>query len=189
MLLNILIPTISERRECFKDLILKLTEQIIDCNAEEDISIISLCDNGLLSIGAKRNELMNKAKADYVCFVDDDDTVSSSYIQNLIDGIAKGIDCCSLMGVYTVNGQNPELFEHSIKYTEWKTNPPTMGIKYERNPNHLNCIKTSIAKQFKFPETNHGEDHHWSKQLQASGLLKTEHYISDIMYEYKHKTK
>ena len=156
---------------------------------EERISIISLCDNGLLSIGAKRNELLSRAKAEYTCFIDDDDTISSTYIFHLAEGIGAGVDCCSLLGVYTVAGQDPELFEHSIKYHTWKTNPPTMGLRYERNPNHLNCIKSNIAKQFKFPETWHGEDYDWSKQLQVSGLLKTEHYISDVIYHYQFKNK
>lgn len=188
MKLNILIPTIEDRKELFDELVSNLERQIKDCNAEEEIRILSLCDNRILSIGAKRNELLERAKSDYVCFIDDDDMVSYKYIKKLLEGIDKGVDCCSLVGVYTIDGQNPELFEHSIKYKEWRTTPPTYGIRYERNPNHLNCIKTSIAKQFKFPETWHGEDHEWSKQLQLSGLLKTEHYISDVLYEYKYNS-
>ena len=189
MKLSLLIPTLNDRRQSFKSLVMELTKQIIDAGMEEQVEIISLCDKGLLSIGAKRNELLSRTRGDYVAFIDDDDTVSERYVALLMEGIKKGVDCCSLRGVYTIDGQNPEIFEHSIKYDEWKTNGPTSGITYERNPNHLNCIKTSIACQFSFPETWHGEDHEWSKQLQRSGLLKTEYEITDILYHYNHKRK
>jgi hypothetical protein len=92
-----------------------------------------------------------------------------------------------LRGIITFDGETPELFEHSIKYKEYKTvdNP----VKYERYPNHLNCIKSSIAKQFKFPEINHGEDTDWATQIFNSGLIKTEHYIDSVMYHYNFITR
>jgi hypothetical protein len=59
---------------------------------------------------------------------------------------------------------------------------------YYRPPNHLNVIKASIAKQFKFPEKNFGEDMEWSMQIQQSGLLKTEAHIDETLYYYIYKT-
>jgi hypothetical protein len=53
----------------------------------------------------------------------------------------------------------------------------------------LNCIKASIAKQFKFPEINHGEDTQWATQIKESGLLKKEVYIDKILYHYQYVTK
>ena len=82
-----------------------------------------------------------------------------------------------------------KIFEHSIDYKEYKTNPPTFAITYERYPNHLNVIKTDIAKQFKFPEISFGEDTSFATQVFKSGLLKTEGYIGDVIYHYKYKTK
>jgi len=125
-----------------------------------------------------------KRYGEYVCFIDDDDSVSENYIEWLLEAIESGCDCASLRGVITTNGGSPEIFEHSLKYPKWRTtNNP---IKYERGINHLNLVKASIAKQFKFPEINHGEDHDWATQLQKSGLLKTEFYIPDVIYFYKY---
>lgn len=147
-----------------------------------------LCDdNEFNNIGEKRNRLLSKAIGEYVCFIDDDDQISSSYIDLVMKGIKENADCSSLKGIYSVDGIEDGTFEHSIKYNEWKTT--TNEIKYERYPNHLNCIKASIAKQFKFPEKNFGEDHDWSKQLHESGLLKTEHYIKQPIYFYKKVTR
>lgn len=144
-------------------------------------------DKSNLSIGTKRNNLLQKALGKYVCFIDSDDWISKDYVKLIMQGIEKEPDCISIKGVYTEDGQNPCLFEHSLKYNKWETsNGP---IKYLRNPNHLNTIRADIAKQFKFPETNFGEDHDFSKQLQRSGLLKTEHYIDEVLYEYRFISK
>lgn len=138
------------------------------------------------TIGQKRNDLMKKAQGEYSCFIDDDDLISEDYIQEIVKGCKSGKDCISLRGVITWDGGRPETFEHSIKYESYKTN--VVGdVKYERYPNHLNAIKTSIAKQFVFPEINHGEDSDWATQIRNSGLLKTEYYIDKVLYHYQFK--
>lgn len=148
-----------------------------------------------LSIGAKRNWLLDKAESDYVCFIDDDDMIQPSYIDHMMKAIDSGCDCASLKGVITWDGKKAEVFEHSIKYKAYKTNDAFQpnyymhNITYERYPNHLNLIKTSIAKQFKFPEINHGEDTDWATQIFNSGLLKKEYDIKDIIYYYQYVTK
>lgn len=144
-------------------------------------------DNTYMTIGQKRNKLLNDADGEYVCFIDDDDEVSPNYISLLMQAIELDCDCASLLGEITFNGKDAALFEHSIKYNEYKTNTRVSetGITYERYPNHLNMIKASIAKQFKFPEINHGEDTDWATQIHKSGLLKTEYYINEVIYYYK----
>ena len=138
------------------------------------------------TIGNKRNYLMQSAKGEYLCFFDDDDMPSEDYIKELLKGIESVADCISLRGIMTTNGSNPEVFEHSLKYKSWRTTKNE--IKYERYPNHLNCIKSDIAKQIKFPEINHGEDYDWSKKLHESGLLKSEYYTDKVLYHYKFVT-
>lgn len=135
------------------------------------------------SIGEKRNRLLNQANGEYLCFIDDDDWITDNYISLLMEAIKTGCDCASLKGEYIVDGQYRGIFEHSLKYSEWKTTDN--DIKYERYPNHLNLIKSSIAKQFRFPEKNHGEDHDWSTQIHKAGILKIEHYISETIYHYR----
>lgn len=144
-----------------------------------------------MSIGQKRNELLQDAEGEYVCFIDDDDIVSDNYVELLMEGINKEVDCCSLKGIITEDGKNPLIFEHSLKYGAYRTvtDSPVDQVRYERYPNHLNCIRTDIAKQFRFPETNHGEDTDWATQIHKSGLLKTEHYIPEVIYYYEYLSK
>lgn len=185
--LSILIPTLKSREPDFYGLMSMLGNQIYEGKYQNDVEIRHMSDNGELSIGAKRNQLLQKAKGEYVAFIDDDDIIAHDYIYILMRAIESEPDCCSLKGVITWDGKNPEIFEHSIKYAEWKTT--NNEIKYERYPNHLNCIRSDIAKKFKFPETNFGEDHDYSNQLHKSGLLKNECYIDQILYYYQFKPK
>lgn len=184
VLLSILIPTLSSRSEQCLSLVDRLLDQVERGNYIGLAEVVTLYDNGEKTIGTKRNELIQMAKGKYVCFVDDDDDITSNYIDLLMEGIAHDVDCCSLRGVITWNGEQPEVFEHSIKYDAYKTND-TGYPKYERYPNHLNCIKKSIANDFKYPEINHGEDTDWATQVFQSGRIKTEHYIDAVLYHYK----
>lgn len=189
MKLSILICHLPNRKDFLNDLmdILKLQVYAFPQGCIEILIDPHPTDN----IGKKRTRLLDRAKGEYVCFIDDDDRVSLYYIPFIYEGILKGVDCCSLTGEITEDGKNPLLFEHSIKYKIYRTITDSLPgeIHYERYPNHLNCIKSSIAKQFKFPEKNHGEDTDWATQIFKSGLIKTEHYIPEIIYYYDYRSK
>ena len=191
MKLSILIPTVPEDEVYFIPLMRELRRQIFP-KFEHQIEIIIETDNGENTTGAKRNELLKKADGDYVAFVDSDDMVAPNYIQHLMDGIVKGVDCCSLLGVYTEDGDNPRLFEHSLRYNEYRTNEtavPMVGVTYERFPNHISCLKASIAKQFKFPNQYISEDTEWATQIHKSGMLRVEHYIPEVIYHYTKRNR
>lgn len=188
MQLSILIPSLESRTDMLATLKADFFRQIIACNAIDDVEVLTEIDNGEMSIGTKRNILLSKASGKYLCFHDDDDAPASTYIEKIIKCISSDCDNCSMTGVITWDGQNPELFEHSIKYKEYKTNFTTSAIRYERYPNHLNVIKSSIAKQFKFPEISHGEDTDWATQIFRSGLLKNETVINGVLYHYDYNT-
>lgn len=175
VLLSILIPTMPGRYEMQKALLENLNKQI----GNSPVEIVINC--GDYNIGTKRNLLLEQAKGEYTCFFDDDDTPADHYIYCILSAIQSNPDCCSLNGVITTDGKNPKRFVHSIKYNKWFEEEDV----YYRPPNHLNVIKSSIAKQFQFPETNHGEDMNWSMQIAKSGLLKTEAVIDETLYYYK----
>jgi glycosyltransferase involved in cell wall biosynthesis len=198
--LSILIPTTPDRWEFNKRLDAKFHElcgqgyhktyptisfTYTTVQYPNDVEIIWCHDNKEFSIGSKRNALLLKASGDYLAFIDSDDLITEHYFKEIFKGIEKGVDCCSLNGIITEDGNNPKTFIHSIKYDSWFEKDEI----YYRNSNHLNCVRSSIAKQMKFPETNHGEDKSYSEQLLKSGLLKTEHWIEDIIYLYEFRSK
>lgn len=198
MKLSILIPTTPDRKPTLDKLLDQFERQgngIIDFESVNDgdlqltaiqyfepFEVLILLDSKQNSIGTKRNILLQKSAGEYICFVDSDDRVSDDYIQLIFDGIRHNPDACSLIGVITVDGQNPKRFIHSKKYTSWYEQDNV----YYRNNNHLNVVRGSIARKMKFPDSYHGEDKAYSTQLMESGLIKTEYFIDEVIYFYEY---
>lgn len=200
MKLSILTPSLTLRDKYYKNLLEQIKKQLTLDNCQdaeirpfwkenfdyfryefkEEVEFILMIDDKENTIGYKRNKLLEYAKGDYLCFVDCDDRISENYFELLLKAIKTNPDCCSLNGIITTDGINAKEFKHSIKYTSWYEE----NNIYYRPPNHLNCIKSEIAKQFLFPETNSGEDMDWSLKIQRSGLLKNECEIKETLYYY-----
>lgn len=177
--LSILILTIPSRMEKYARLMKILHPQIpADYSVEVITKHVAAIADGGPCIGHTRNEALEDAAGEYICFVDDDDLVCDSYVQLILDALATSPDCLSLKGHYICGGNKPELFHHSIQYTEWLT---VDGV-HQRPPNHLNVVKRELALQARFTEKNHGEDMDYSMALRP--LLKTEVQIDKIIYQY-----
>ena len=183
MKLSILICHLQSREVSYRELELELLRQIEVHRAQSDVEILSETDNGEMSIGAKRNLLLSRAVGEYICFIDDDDMVSSDYIKKILSALETRPDCCSLQGrIYFSKGRRQgtsRIFKHSIKYKGWYE---ATGIYY-RCPNHLNVVKRIYAMATLFPEIDNGEDKDYSFRLLP--LLKTEIEIEGTIYFYK----
>jgi glycosyltransferase involved in cell wall biosynthesis len=185
MKLSILIPTLQGREDMCLNLVDNFLTQIERVSSTDDVEVLTLFDNGEKTTGTKRNELIDMSKGQYFCFVDDDDKVSNKYVELLLEGIAKGVDCCSLKGIITWNGRDPEIFEHSLKYKEYKTVGNEVGKRfYERYPNHLNCVKKEVVKDIRYSDISFREDTDWATKIHEAEVLKTEHYIEQVLYHY-----
>lgn len=178
MILSVLIPTLPNRYGLLNVLLHELYRQI------GELPIEVLVHRGEGTTGKKRNELLQSATGEYVCFIDDDDAVSHKYIELIMQGLATKPDCLSLIGEMTVNGRNPRKFVHSLKYDRYFERDRV----YYRPPNHLNVIRADIAKQFTFPAIVFGEDTDWAMQICNAGVLKTEVEVSETLYYYQYKT-
>jgi glycosyltransferase involved in cell wall biosynthesis len=105
------------------------------------IRVEILYDDALgITIGEKRNRLLERASGKYCCFIDDDDDVADTYFTTYESAIGSGMDydCVALVGHYYLNGRFMKPFFHSLKYKSWYDD----ADGYYRCPNHLNLIKT-----------------------------------------------
>ena len=170
--LSILICSIIGREQSLNKLLEDLEKQKTD-----KVEILVKIDNKKLSIGAKRNLLLKKAKGDYIVFIDDDDEASVNYITKILYALKTNPDCCGIEGLLIRPGHKFK-FLHSIQYRKWYNKDDV----YYRNPNHLNPVRRELALQVGFPKINHGEDQDYSSRLFP--LLKTEEYIHGVLYYY-----
>ncbi len=212
-LFSIVIPSINSRAQLLDQLLLRFNNllnvegaslQGVQKFAVEAAGFFSVYDFGAVEIitavdakgehhiGDKRTALTQHASGRYVANFDDDDEPTDDYFLQYRHMCKMEIlrqvppDCYSLRGIMTTNGQNPEIFEHSLKYRDWRTNEnPGADVKYERTPNHLNAILKKHAVRITYPSLSHGEDHDFSRQLQAADVIKSEHYIPEPIYKYK----
>ena len=132
-----------------------------------------------VSIGTKRNTLLDRARGDYVAFCDDDDLVSANYVADVLAALKDSPDCAELRGIITTDGRNQRSFHHSIEHQAWSEKDRV----YLRYPNHLNPIKRELALQARFPEKNHGEDKEFSDRVKP--LLKTMGASPMVTYFYQ----
>lgn len=178
---SILICTLDERSEAFERLFLKLIKQIEKNDLTSKIEIVFFKDNRDVNVGTKRNSLLKSAKGEYLCFIDDDDDISDFYISSIYECLKSNPDNVSLRGFLKSPGLKPEKFFHSISIKSYSK----IGKTYLRYPNHLNVIRSSIAKKYKFPEKNYGEDYDWATQILYAGELKKEAMLRNYVYIYQ----
>ena len=182
--LSILIPSIFERSESFNSLVSNLKAQINSCGFDNSVSIISLIDNrGDMSVGNKRNSLIEMAKSEYIVFVDDDDVPSNDYVLELMTAIQSNADVIPINGFMTTNGGNQSYWEMGINlpYDTIKLNGK---VSYRRFPNHIACMKRELILPYKFKDISFGEDYEWAKRLNDNKVFKTEHRITKPIYHY-----
>lgn len=177
-MLSILIPTVKEREHMLNSLIAKVKSQIPKRGLVE---IVIYPDNREISIGAKRQQLLEACTTEWFVMIDDDDTISDYYISEALKALKSNPDCVTYYEAIITNGRK-EIADHSNKYSDWGGG--RLIFSCVRTPYYKDIIRTSIAKQIRFKDMRYGEDHDFSKRLKQSGLIKSEVHIDKEMYIY-----
>lgn len=179
MILSILIPSLSRRHAFLTRLLGVLYPQVIP-----GVEILINADSGVKSIGEKRNDLLAAATGYYVVFVDDDDIVAFDYVKRLMVGIDKDVDVVSIRGQHLRNGETYRSFvdKPGQPFACAEVGGVTT-ITYAIQ--HLDCIRRSIAQQFKFEHTRFGEDRRWGLDIERSDLVKTSYQVPKDIYFYE----
>lgn len=183
MKLSILIPSTFNREEMTEELASKLRFQAKDKPVEVNV----FYDDKTLSIGAKRQQMLEEAKGEYVVFIDSDDDVPDYYVDEILEAAERNPDCIGFeMEVHGINKKGKvEKASASKRHKKWRNR--IGGFDYVRTIYHKNPIKREIALQIGFKDMRFGEDFCYSQRLQKSGLLNFEVYINKVMYIYRYK--
>lgn len=150
----------------------------------EDVEWLIERDNRELTIAAKFQKLLERAKGDYICFVDEDDIIPAYYISKILEAIKSKPDCVAINGIVTIDEKNPFPFYHSMKYDHWFSNDEG----HFRSPNPTNPVKRELALKAGFDTTlTRGCDYYYAMKLLP--FLKSETIIEECLYFYLAKTK
>ena len=188
MKLTICIPTIVGREKEFDELFHELCSQNgmeVLANGKREVEILWMRDNKEMSIGKKRQHLLNNAKGEYIVMIDEDDKVPFDYIHEVLVALKQRPDCVGYLEQCKINGHN-QIACHSNRFADWATNQD--GYDYVRTIFCKDVIRTDIARKIGFSDMRFAEDHYFAKRLKASGLLEKEIFIDKIMYYYTSNT-
>ena len=180
---SIMICSLKARKKYLERLL-----NILKPQKTNEVEVLCLIDEGELSIGAKRQKLLNSSKGKYVAFIDDDDLVSDNYVELILEGIKQNPDVIGIHLIMNTDGKLSGKTYHSLKYNRWydEAGDDPSWRYYYRNPNHLNPIKRELALKSKYPNISNGEDRVFS--MNVLPFLKTEYYIDSPIYFYEVRT-
>lgn len=176
MKLSILIATQGRRNPKFRLLVKELLHQAKAFRGM--IEVVAYWNNGELPIGEIRRALLEEAKGDYVCFVDDDDAVPHYYCQEIIRALGRDYVGFKVK-LFNEGVEKPPVY-HDLQYQVWTED----DNGYYRGVTHLNPIKREIALQGNFSLDGAGEDANWAKSV--VGLVSSQKFINKFMYFYHH---
>ena len=175
--LSVLIATTVDRREMFGRLMEEFAMQ-----ATDEVQILFEEDDKKMSIGRKRQLLLERAEGDYIVYFDSDDFPYPNYLSEILTALDSGPDCVGFLIHMTTNNKYPQTCCHSLKFKRWEKN--RAGYDYVRSPGHFNPIKRDIALRVGFKDMRFGEDHAYS--IGVTRLLRTEVFINKRLFHYRY---
>ena len=182
VLFTVCILSIPSRMEKYlTPLYKKLLAQAED---HPEVEILCLIDNKSMTIGEKRQALLNSARGKWIGFLDDDDDVVSDYIETLCKGmLEKPADVITFDQHCIVNGE-----EFIVNFG--MNNPhdrfvPNTGITSLRRPPYHMCFwHRKIAKNVRFPSASYGEDIAWCSAMYP--FVTSETHLDRLLHLYRY---
>ena len=115
--------------------------------------VLSLADNGVMTIGEKMNVLNAMARGRYISCVADDDRVAPDYVDTLLAGLEPGeVEVLTFNICFTWNGDRAPIGNR------------TQPADYPAGYRSIAAVRAEICREFKYRPLNQGEDsefRHW----------------------------
>ncbi len=198
MLWSILICGIPERYHSVQPLLYSLLETQAVAR-RPDVHLEYKMDNKRVSVGAKRNSLLQSAIGEYISFIDDDDEVAPNYVDKILSEITKGrkedpkvdVICFPQRATLSPSGVIHECsysLAHKERKLEQIPDGPPNTLKWTGPPAHTMVWRREIVRHIQFPEKNFGEDVNWV-DLACGRALKEAQITGEPLYFYKFSEK
>jgi glycosyltransferase involved in cell wall biosynthesis len=188
ILLSILTPTIPKRRKMFNALYTKLyvqqakmKEVFPEATVELQYDDSKPYLQGGLSIGKKRESLVQWANGKYLCFLDDDEDIAPNYLETLIILCLKDKDICTFRNISKLGNHYWTIIDMSLSHPVNEDATPETIVK--RRPWHMCPVRSEYAKKYEFPNISYGEDWAWFEKVLTH--CKTEARSLRVIHEYR----
>jgi glycosyltransferase involved in cell wall biosynthesis len=181
---EILIASVYRRHDQLVGLLDSLRPQLAPFMGQARVIVTR--DDCQAPVGAKRNQLLLAATAEWTCFVDDDDQVADNYVQRIFEALIPRPDYVGFNVSYTIDGVLQKPVVHSLTHERWWEDEHG----YYRGISHLNPIRRTAALAGLPFLPGFGEDADWAARVSASGLVRSETYIEGApMYFYDYRSE
>lgn len=188
VMLSILIPSIPERKKLLNNLMNELKRQLSIIKYHESLGEIRILYNdgksfldGGLSIGKKREQLVMQSTGKYLCFLDDDETISPDYAETLLRLCNQDQDVCTFKAFSKLESCWG-IINMSLKYKVNDQFSPEYEIR--RPPWHICPVRADFARLYKFKDKNNAEDFEWFEKVLTH--CTTESHTDKIIFQYNH---
>jgi hypothetical protein len=175
--ISFLIPTIAGREKSLIRLTDSIHEKMARLAPHLRYTINLGFDNREMSIGMKRQTMIQASNGKYSAFIDDDDEITDAYIEDMRETIQGSYPVMRLRGRI-----DPYTFTHSLENT--LKGAMARGEVFLRPPNHLNPMMTDVAKLIHYKDALRGEDLDWTIRMSRTGFLTSEHRSDDSRIHY-----
>ena len=179
MKLDILILTMPSRSKHLAHLYKILEPQLDHKNVS---TLVRMCDPRD-TLGKNRDILRHASRAEYITFIDDDDTVPEDYVSTILP-LLDGVDYIGYQVQCYIDGVALSRTYHSLTYSGWSEDDKA----FYRDISHINPMRRELAL-LEPMEGGHGEDQRWADRMRKRGVVKTEHFIDRVMYNYYFRTR
>lgn|SRR3990167_2864423 len=157
MLWSILIPTLHSRKEKFERLKNEIFRQVYQAQLRGmddiygNVEVLSEPNGGDMLVGYYRNILLNRSRAKYVSYFDDDDWPHKDYVESiyLCLRFVPDPDVVTFKGEVNFNGTNTKKIVMSARTTAYMLTENT----FHWPPTHLCVARRAIAEKYLFNET------------------------------------
>jgi glycosyltransferase involved in cell wall biosynthesis len=181
--LSIMLITCANRVQLLNDLIQELERQTKGLPVE----ILYLGDNRYITVGGKRNRLKRMAVGDYSCWIDDDDWIAPTYVEDILRGIEHDPDVVTFTNKVTQGADeqpHPMVHRCFFSVSHRQDRKDMQAKEYFFKPCHLHPIKKEYVDQVDFVEGCYcRSDHTWAGDVFQ--YLKKEYKIDKELYIHR----
>ncbi len=187
-ILSILIPSIPKRADKLRKLFYVLLNQIDQLKQHEMLGKVELVVDdsnsfleGGLSIGKKRQKLVSEATGKYLCFLDDDESISPNYVETLLRLCNCDLDVCTFRSIIKLDSAWGMVDMRLVYKTNDQFSPEYI---MRRPPWHICPVRSEFAKLYEFEDINNAEDYAWFEKVLTH--CTTEAHTDKILFQYNH---